>query len=104
MFEMYFANSYLQKLELLWHYGVRSLMKMDSLVKSLLNNFSRVYDHLEFGHWTDTGLVIKAIFSAYFCFTDLHASCKSMISINGRVFEISITCQLVVILKRIPAT
>ena len=67
---MYFANSYLQKLELLWHYGVRSIMKMDSLVKSLLNNFSRVYDHLEFGHWTDTGLVIKAIFYAYFYFID----------------------------------
>lgn len=61
LFEMYFANSYLQKLELLWHYGVRSLMKMDSLVKSLLNNFSRVYDHLEFGHWTDTDEFLRTV-------------------------------------------
>ena len=45
LFQTYFGNSYLQQLEVIWRYGLRSLMEMNSLVGNLVKNFNRYLRH-----------------------------------------------------------
>ena len=61
LFQTYFVNKYLQALELCWHYGLRSLYNMNSLVSDLLQKFAKVYTFLDFGHWKDTEAMLNTI-------------------------------------------
>jgi len=61
LFQTYFGNSYLQQLEVIWRYGLRSLMEMNSLVGNLVKNFNRLYSFLDFGHWENTKDLVQAV-------------------------------------------